>query len=186
MALNFNFTDEQKMLETPAYGDLDNYAKLLIYSIKGHSGLFIDDCQVQHLDISWVDVTCNAHFEIEIRSGPDDFLPEPLKLYEMSDGLYYPISDQVWTQTGLVKAQDDSIHALAKALAVLTKAKKDMRHMLRLEGESQLRAFQFGRCVSPILMGFHKSRVVDSGYKLKSRATWDKLSGTERSCYTST
>lgn len=169
--------DEQKMLETPAYGDLDNYAKQLLDSIKGYGGLFIDDCQVQRLDISWVDVTHGAHFEIEIRSRPDDFLPEPLKLYEMSDGLYYPISAQVWTQSGLVEAQDDSIHAMAEALAAMTKAKKTLRHELRQDGSPQFRAFQFGKIVSPILMGFHRSRVVDSGYELVSRATWENSLG---------
>lgn len=107
------YLDEQKMLETPAYGDLDNYAKQLLDSIKGHGGLLIDDCQVQRLDISWVDVPYGAHFEIEIRSSTDDFLPEPLKLYEMPDGLYYPISTQVWTQTGLIEAQDDSIQFIS-------------------------------------------------------------------------
>ena len=43
------YLDEQKMLETPAYGDLDNYAKQLLDSIKGKGGLLIDDCQVQRL-----------------------------------------------------------------------------------------------------------------------------------------
>lgn len=167
------YLNEQKMLETPAYGDLDNYAKQLLDSIKGHGGLFIDDCQVQRLDISWVDVPYDDHFEIEIRSGPDDFLPEPLKLYEMPDGLYYPISAQVWTQSGLVEAQDDSIHAMAGALAAMTKGKKALRHKLRQDGSPQFRAFQLGKYISPFLMGFHRSRVVDSGYELVSRATWE-------------
>jgi hypothetical protein len=120
-----------------------------------------------------VDVPYGAHFEIEIRSGPDDFLPEPLKLYEMPDGLYYPISAQVWTQGGLIEAQDDSIHAMADALAAMTKARKALRHKLRQDGPLQFRAFQFGKYVSPILMGFHRSRVVDSGYELVSRTTWE-------------
>ena len=168
------YLDEQKMLETPAYGDLDNYAKQLLDSLKGPGGLFIDDCQVQRLDISWMDVPYGAHFEIEIKSGPDDFLPEPLKLYEMPDGLYYPISAQVWTQTGLIEAQDGSILAMAEALAEMTKAKKALRHQLRQEGAPQFRAFHFGKYFSPILMGFHRSRVVDSGYELVSRGAWEE------------
>jgi len=175
------YLDEQKMLETPAYGDLDNYAKQLLDSIKGHGGLFIDDCQVQRLDISWVDVPHGVHFEIEIKSGPDDFLPEPLKLYEMPDGLYYPISAQVWTQSGLIEAQDDSIRFMAETLAAMTKAKKALRHELRQDGAPQFRAFQFGKYVSPSLMGFHRSRVIDSGYELVSCDTWEKGSGSGRS-----
>lgn len=171
------YLDEQKMLETPAYGDLDNYAKQLLDSIKGHGGLFIDDCQVQRLDISWIDVPHGAHFEIVIRSSPDDFLPEPLKLYEMPNGLYYPISRQVWTQSGLIEDQDESIYLVAEALAAMTKTKKAMRHQLRQSGSPQFRSYQFSKYVSPILMGFHRSRVVDSGYELVSRASWKKTLG---------
>lgn len=180
------YLDEQKMLETPAYGDLDNYAKQLLDSIKGHGGLFIDDCQVQALDISWIGVPQGAHFEIEIRSGPDDFLPEPLKLYELSDGLYYPISGQVWTQSGLVEAQDDEILALAEVLSAMTKVKRTLRHQLRQEGTPQFRAFQSGKCVSPILTGFHRSRVVDSGYALVSHASWQNSLGHNPAPLTST
>jgi hypothetical protein len=43
--------DEQKMLETPSYGDIDNHPKQLLDTIKGHGGLPIDDCQVQNIDI---------------------------------------------------------------------------------------------------------------------------------------
>lgn len=166
------YLDEQKMLETPAYGDLDNYAKQLLDSLKGHGGLFIDDCQVQHLDISWVDVPYGAHFEIEIKASPDDFLPEPLKLYEMPDGLYYPISAQIWTQNGLVEAPEGLRLAIAQALAAMTKAKRTFRHELRQDGVPQFRAFQFGKCMSPILVGFHRSRVEGSGYELVQRAAW--------------
>ena len=171
------YLDEQKMLETPAYGDLDNYAKQLLDSMKGHGGLLIDDCQVQRLDISWIDVPHGAHFEIEIKSGPDDFLPEPLKLYEMPDGLYYPISAQAWTPNGLLETQDESIHVMAEILAAITKSKKTLRHQLRQDGVPQSRAFQFGRCASPILMGFHRGRVVDSGYELVNRASWEDSQG---------
>ena len=171
------YLDEQKMLETPAYGDLDNHAKQLLDSIKGYGGLFIDDCQVQRLDISWIDVPHGAHFEIEIRSGPDDFLPEPFKLYEMPDGLYYPLSSQVWTQSGLIEAGDKSIGIMAETLAAMTTAKKALRHQLRQDGAPQFRAFQFGKYVTPILMGFHRSRVVDSGYELISRASWENSLG---------
>jgi hypothetical protein len=166
--------DEQKMLETPAYGDLDNYAKQLLDSIKGQGGLLIDDCQVQRLDISWIDVPHGAYFEIEITSSPDDFLPVPLKLYEMPDGLFYPISDRVWTQTGIVDVPEGSVQAMAQVLAEMIRAKKARRHELRQEGIPQFRAFQLGKYVSPMLIGFHQSRVMASGYELVPRSVWNK------------
>jgi len=166
------YLNEQKMLETPAYGDLDNYAKQLLDSMKGHGGLFIDDCQVQHLDISWIDVPNNAHFDIEIKSHPDNFLPEPLKLYEMPDGLYYPISKQIWTQEGLTETKEDELYEIATILATMTKAKKEIRHKLRQKGSQQLKAYQLSKYVSPIVMGFHKSRIVDSGYELVDYKSW--------------
>lgn len=171
------YLDEQKMLETPAYGDLDNYAKQLLDTLKGNGGLFIDDCQVQRLDISWIDVPYGAYFEIEIRSSPDDFLPQPVKLFEMPDGLFYPISEQVWTEEGLVTAPEGSVLALAEMLAKMTTAKKGMRHTLRQEGAPQFRAYQFGKYVSPVLLGFHRSRIVDSGYELVQRSEWTKELG---------
>src|SRR5574337_661129 len=62
------YLDEQKMLETPSYGDIDNHAKQLLDTIKGSGGILIDDCQVQHLDISWIDVPYSARFEMAIKA----------------------------------------------------------------------------------------------------------------------
>src|SRR5258706_6553534 len=164
--------DEQKMLESPVYGDIDNHAKQMLDTFKGQGGLLIDDCQVQHLDISWIDIPFGAHFEVEFKAGPDDFLPLPLKLFEMSDGLFYPISTRVWTQKGLIEASTEILSFQANIPAELTQTKKAFRHKLRLSGVPQFRAFQASQYVSPILMGFHRSRVVDSGYELVSRPTW--------------
>jgi hypothetical protein len=66
---------------------------------------------------------------------------------------------------------------MAEVLASMTKRKKTLRHKLRQDGSPQFRAFQYGKYVSPILMGFHRSRVVDSGYELISRATWENSLG---------
>lgn len=74
------YLDEQKMLETPSYGDIDNHAKQLLDTIKGPGGLLIDDCQVQHIDISWIDVPHGVHFEMAIKASPD-FMALPLRLY---------------------------------------------------------------------------------------------------------
>ncbi|MFX0198696.1 MAG: RusA family crossover junction endodeoxyribonuclease [Candidatus Hodarchaeota archaeon] len=160
------YLNEQKTLETPAYGGLDNYAKQLLDTIKGNGGLLIDDCQVQRLAISWIDVPHEASFEIEIKGGPDDFLPLPIKLYLMPDGLYYPISELVWTTEGVISAPEGSVSALRQVLTQMTANKRGLRHQLRQDGVPQFRAFQTSKYVSPVLMGFHKTRVMDSGFEL--------------------
>jgi hypothetical protein len=66
---------------------------------------------------------------------------------------------------------------MVEALTAMTKAKKGLRHKLRQDGAPQLRAFQFGKYVSPILMGFHRNRVVNSDYELVSRAIWENSLG---------
>ncbi len=156
----------KKVLETPAYGDLDNYAKQLLDTIKGSGGILIDDCQVQHLDISWIDVPKDEWFEIEIRASPDDFLPTPLKLHQMPDGLYYPFSELLWTTEGVVSVPAEATVILLEAFAKMTSSKKSLRHKLRQEGMQQFRAFQTSKYVSPVLMGFHRSRVIDSSFEL--------------------
>lgn len=168
------YLEEEKMLETPAYGDLDNYAKQLLDSLKGKGRLIIDDCQVQRLDISWIDVPHSPRFEVEFKSSPDDFLPEPLTLYEMPDGLYYPLSTQAWTQEGLIELRPSQQRKLTETLAHTTRTSKNLRHTLRQGGVPQFRTFQTGKYVSPILMGFHHSRIVDSGYDIKRRSSWEQ------------
>lgn len=166
------YLDEQKMLETPSYGDIDNHAKQLLDTIKGSGGLLIDDCQVQHIDISWIDVPHGAYFELAVKASPDDFMPLPLRLYEMPDSLYYPLSESAWTTEGLQPVSAEQTLALAHALADTTRRKRALRHELRQDGLAQFRAFQYSKYVSPVLMGFHRSRVEQSGFELVPMKTW--------------
>jgi Holliday junction resolvase RusA-like endonuclease len=158
------YLDEQKRLETPIYGDLDNYAKLIIDALKGKGGLFIDDCQIQHFQISWID-SPEIYFEIEIKSLPNCFSREPLKLYEMPDKLYYPWSTDKKT---------DDIYKFLKLLESMIKSKIKIRHQLRLDGISSFESYQTAQMIAPILKGFHKSRIVDSGYELIDYKKWQK------------
>jgi Holliday junction resolvase RusA-like endonuclease len=169
------YLNEQKMMETPAYGDLDNYAKQLLDVFKGAKGLFIDDCQVQRLDISWIDIHEGSWFEVEIKGSLDDFMPLPIKLYEMPDGLFYPLSNKAWTKEGIVESPVGTIRFIAEALAKMTGNKVALRHQLREGGVPRFRAFQLCQFMSPILKGFHKSRVVDSGFELVERRAWMEL-----------
>jgi hypothetical protein len=96
----------------------------------------------------------------------------PLRLYVMPDGLYYPLSEQAWTTEGLQAVSARKTFALTHALADMTRRKRTRRHDLRQAGLPQFRAFQHGKYVSPILMGFHRTRVEQSGFELVRYKTW--------------
>lgn len=166
------YLNEEKMLETPEYGDLDNYAKTICDAIKGVGGLIIDDCQIHRLDISWIDVPLESYFELELKSSPDDFIPSDCKLYEMNDGLYYPISHLTWSSGEIKEFDIINKYLTINAYSVMTRAKRKTRHRLREEGTPQFRTFQHVKKVSPITWGFHKTRVADSGFELVSRKNW--------------
>lgn len=166
------YLEEQKLLETPSYGDLDNYAKSLLDSLKGLGTPLIDDCQVQRLDISWIDVPHTPRFEVELRGSPDDFALTPLRLFEMPDGLYYPISTRSWSPEGPEELQERDVTAMVNVTAKMTAAKRQLRHKLRTGGIPQFRAFQYGKYVSPTLSGFHPTRIAESGFELVSLRSW--------------
>lgn len=167
------YLNHEKVLETPEYGDLDNYAKSICDALKGNGGIMIDDCQIQRIDISWIDVPKESYFEVELRSSPDDFMPAELRLYEMPDRLYYPVSNLMWDNGNIVKVDLINKYVELKALATMTSAKRTLRHHVRQEGTPQFRAFQYGRRVSPIKWAFHPTRVADSGYQMVSRGEWE-------------
>ena len=166
------YLEEQKVLETPEYGDLDNYAKSICDAIKGKGGLLIDDCQIQSLSISWLDIPESPYFEIEIKGSPDDFIQDSMKLYEMPDGLYYPQAYEVWTKNGVESLSNLEFYFGLLLLRRMTTQKRKLRHSLRQEGLPRCRSFQHGKYISPVLMGFHKTRILDSGFKSISLCDW--------------
>lgn len=166
------YLNHEKVLETPEYGDLDNYAKLICDALKGSGGIIIDDCQIQRIDISWIDVPKESFFEIEIRSNPDDFMSADFKLYQMPDGLYYPVSNFSWDNGRIIEVDKINKYLELKALLAMTAAKKTLRHQVRQNGTPQFRAFQYGRSISPMKWAFHPTRITDSGYQLVSEIDW--------------
>lgn len=167
------YLNHEKILETQEFGDLDNYAKSICDALKGKQGIMIDDCQIQRLDISWIDVPKESYFEIELRSSPDDFMPAELQLYEMPDQLYYPVSSHVWDNGNIRDINLIDKYAELMALAAMTSAKRTLRHEMRQNGIPQFRAFQNSRLVSPLKWAFHPTRVIDSGHQLISRTKWE-------------
>lgn len=170
------YLDEKKRLETPELADLDNYAKLTCDSLKGSKGLFIDDTQIQSLLISWIDNPGPPYFEICIKAHPDEFIMKPLVLYEMPNRLFYPISAKSWTKDGIKEKTKDQMNLFLAALYKMTQMKKDFRHTLRERGSTPLQAFRHSRHLSPILKGFPKSRIVDSGFKVSHLNEWKSKS----------
>lgn len=166
------YLNHEKMLETPEYGDLDNYAKSICDALKGKGGILIDDCQIQRMEISWIDVPRESYFELEIRASPDDFGSAELALYEMNDGLYYPVSPYVWEAGKFIEVDVANKFLHLEWLSAMTSVKRTLRHEARRNGVPQFRAFQFGRRVSPIQWAFHRTRVEDSGFELVDRRRW--------------
>lgn len=171
------YLNHEKILETPEYGDLDNYAKSICDAIKGAGGIMIDDCQIQRIDISWIDTPRESFFEIELRSSPDDFMPAELKLYQMPDNLYYPVSHLVWENGDIIEVDLMNKYLELQALSAMTSTKRTLRHQERQTGTPQFRAFQYGRRVSPIKWAFHPTRIADSGYQLVSKKEWEREYG---------
>lgn len=167
------YLNHEKVLETPEYGDLDNCAKQLCDSVKGKGGLLIDDCQIQRIDISWIDVPKDSYFELELRGSPDDFASSDVSLYEMDDGLFYPVSSSVWELGKFVEMDVMNKHFQLRHLSTMTSVKRSLRHKVRQAGAPQFRAFQMGLRVSPLQWGFHRTRVAESGFRLVPRAEWE-------------
>jgi Holliday junction resolvase RusA-like endonuclease len=176
------YMDVQTILETSETADIDNYAKGLLDCLRGANGIMIDDTQVQALTISWLD-SHETFFEVEIRGSPDDFVLKPIELYEMSDGLWYPLGRQVWDDGS---AKDQGEFSLAAGLLItdaMAAVQKGARKELRNAGLDRLRTYQASRRYSTSARGFHKSRVADAGFPLHERKAWQERLATWRAAH---
>ena len=166
------YFDEQKRLETPELADLDNYAKLLCDALKGPHGLLIDDTQIQSLFISWIDTPLHYYFTIRLNGNPDDYVMKPISLYEMPNHLFYPISSKSRTKEGIKNNPPKQRNLLLAVLYVMIENSQAFRQTLQEEDWQPIEAFWASRGMLPILAGFHKSRVVDSGFNLYHLEEW--------------
>lgn len=157
---------EHKRYATPDIGDLDNYAKVICDSLKGVNGIMIDDTQIQSLDITWVDTCADHRFEIMIKSLPDYFSLKPLKLFEMPDHLFYPLSQISWTINGPEKLSDDAFNKYVEYLKASIHRSKTWRHELRESGSNPNDAYFMSRDISPDIRGYHKNRILDAGFEI--------------------
>ncbi|WP_316395242.1 RusA family crossover junction endodeoxyribonuclease [Bradyrhizobium sp. 33ap4] len=165
------FLDVQAILETSETADVDNYAKAILDALKGPDGIIVDDTQVQALTISWID-SHTTYFEVEIRSSPDDFMIKPVTFFEMPDGLYYPQPATIWEVAG-PKASTDLDHFVGLTISeMMAGGKRHMRHVLRQAGLTRLEASRNSVHIQTQLRGFHRSRLVDSGFDMVPIADW--------------
>jgi hypothetical protein len=164
------YFEEEKLDKTPDIADLDNYAKAIGDALKGIKGLFIDDSQIQSLCISWIDTLKKPYFEVEIESHhPDLWMTKHLALFEMPDKLYYPFpfeNSHSSMKTDSVDKQH--LKSFCERISMIAKA----RHKARQRGMSQLEAEYFVTMDKPILPGFHKTRIANSGFPSYSLNEW--------------
>jgi|Cruoilmetagenom7_1024161.scaffolds.fasta_scaffold41377_1 Holliday junction resolvase RusA-like endonuclease len=152
--------DEQRIRETDKTADLDNFAKCILDCIKGKSGILIDDCQIQRLGISWIDISNDVEcFEIEIRGHPDEFLIREVTLYEMPDKLWYPLSSHSWSDGEAVPINEVTRLAGPLILEAMTDFSRKLRATMRASGLNKMQAYRESMCHSTGARGFHKSRV---------------------------
>ncbi len=167
------YLDQQKRLETPELADLDNYAKLLCDAIKGPSGILIDDAQIQKLSVIWIDTPEPPHFTLKLRPNVlDEFVLKPIILYEMPDGLFYPVPSKTLEDGTPTDLPEDDLRAILSSLYELTWAKRHIRHVLRQQGVRPQKAFRDSLHLGPILTGFHKSRTEQTGFARRELADW--------------
>ncbi|MET8089617.1 hypothetical protein [Micromonospora sp. NPDC005220] len=166
------FLDEQDRWESPSGADVDNFAKLLNDAIKGPDGLLFDDSQVQRLEIAWLSASEGEYFELTVHCGMDEFVARPASLYEMGDGLWYPIPDDAM-------AVPTAKALLLPQLDYMTFRTKMLRHYLRQGGLLRREAFQEAMLVQPLARGFHYSRIAESEFPLVRRREWQAQLGNQ-------
>lgn len=152
--------DEQRVRETDQTADLDNFAKCILDCLKGRDGILIDDCQIQSLHISWLDIYDDDEwFEVEIRGHPDEFFLRDVALYEMPDKLWYPLSDHSWVNGEAVPLNEATRLAGPLILEAMTDFSRKLRAKMRDSGLSRMQAYRESKYHSTGARGYHKSRV---------------------------
>lgn len=164
--------DEQRFRETDKTADVDNFAKCILDCLKGKDGILIDDCQIQSLHISWIDVHDEHEwFEVEIKSHPDEFMLKDVKLYEMPNGLWYPLSNRSWDHGAAMPVNDATIIAGPLILEAMTDFSHKIRAKLRRHGRNRMQAYRESKYHDTLARGFHKSRV-EGEFELVSLGEW--------------
>lgn len=154
------YLNEQRVRETDSTADVDNYAKGILDCLKGQGGVLIDDCQIQSLDICWVSSNTEEEwFDVQIRGHPDEFKLRDVALYEMPNGLWYPLSTFVWVDGEAMPMEDADKIAGPLILEVMTDFTNKIRAKMRNSGMDKITAYRTSNYFNTVARGFHKSRV---------------------------
>lgn len=167
------FVDMQSVLETSDIADLDNYAKAILDTLRGPSGIMFDDTQVQALCISWVD-SHETYFTVAAKASPDDFMPKSVEFYEMPDGLWYPHGKNIWTDGEVEENSDIGFFAGLLIIQMMSVTQRGARIAFRKAGFDRLQAYRASRYFASGARGYHKSRIADAGFPFHSLADWTR------------
>jgi len=167
--------DTQTVMESDAYGDLDNYAKAINDTLKGRDGIFIDDCQIYRLNIGF-ELTGRTTFDVEVEAMlPDEFvMKDGLKFYGMPDGLFYPQAEAVWEEGRVDQLDIFNTYAGLMIWEGMVRTKRTIRHDGRQNGLSKLEAFRGSRPAMPLQLGYHRSRAIASGIEIVEYSAWKR------------
>lgn len=113
-----------------------------------------------------------SYFEIEINSTPDDYCYKEISLYEMYNNLYYPIPKKSWDNALFVENKQERIFLNLFNCLHLTTLSKNFQHVKRKEGASQFYAYSEAKLLKPSVLGYHKNRVIDSGFSIIEKNIW--------------
>lgn len=90
------------------------------------------------------------------------------------DGLFYPmpLSTKIWHEPGDEEKARENMALFLVLIYEQIRELKGSRHDARQLGANPLGAMRFIRPLRPHILGFHKSRIVDSGFPFYDIQQW--------------
>lgn len=107
----------------------------------------------------------DPHFDLIMRCSADEWTTRPARLYEMSDGLWYPLSD-------LAMSTPDGMSIFLHTLDDTVRRVRQVRRCLRQLGADRRQAFSATTMLLPGARGFHSTRASSADFIRMRRADW--------------
>ena len=148
--------------------------KQFLDALKGPNGLMFDDNQIQSLCIHWVDTSSDPYFEVYLRPFfSDETMKKPITFFEMPDKLFYPFDVPRFEEGVTPEVSIEFVHfSMLTSIEAMTRAKRKLRIQAREHGLNRNRSYQLSAYIKPILRGFHKSRIIESGFEIVHAKDW--------------
>ena len=164
------FYNEKMHVEEQNDATFDRIVKSVCQCLKGSQGIYIDKCQIEKLDIAQVETNDEPKITIEIYGNIDEYVMKPLMMYEMPDGLFYPISLRIWSRDGIKDIDNEQKGIL---LASIYKITKELTYS-NYSGSYTLNDLMITSNKYPMLNGFSKENVVRAGFDCCYLCQWSK------------